>query len=70
MKNIYPQNLSLLEYKVPPLWKQVRALVWKNYILKKRHLFITLVELLCPVFYGITFLASTGIFAPKDTATN
>jgi hypothetical protein len=50
-----------------PLRKQVSALIWKNWILKRRHWKITITEYIFPMLYCITFLATTGLLSPKGT---
>jgi len=43
-------------------WQQVRALMWKNFLLKRRHWKLTLFEFLMPLVYFISFLGTVGAF--------
>jgi hypothetical protein len=48
-------------------WRQVKALIWKNYLLKIRHWKTTMVEFILPVIFCLAFLATLGIFAPENS---
>ena len=52
-----------------PLHKQVSALIWKNFILKKRHWRMTIAEFVFPILYCITYLGTTGLLSPKGTVS-
>jgi hypothetical protein len=47
--------------------QQVKALIWKNYILKRRHWKMALIELVMPLVYCVVFLATIGAFSKKDS---
>jgi hypothetical protein len=63
-----PNNPSYLKPSFVPFFTQVRALVWKNYLLKRRHWRITMTEFLFPFLYCVTFLATIGTFTDKGTS--
>ena len=52
---------------VASFWQQVKALTWKNFLLKKRHWGFFVIELFAQLLDCISFLATTGLFTAKDS---
>lgn len=52
-------------------WKKVRLLLWKNFLLQKRHWFQTALDLFLPVLFTFMFVWESGKSIDKnnDNAT-
>jgi len=49
---------------------QVRALTWKNFLLKKRTLKMTITEFIFPIVYCLGYLLYFGVFTTKGSTLN
>lgn len=49
-------------------FKQVWILTWKNYLLKKRHLSSSIIDLMLPFLFLIFYLANFGLLTPEDSS--
>lgn len=51
------------------LWSQLKALIWKNYLLKRVHLVDTIVEYLIPIILSAIIILGSYLMKISKSAT-